>query len=181
MTHYPNHSNLFVTVIVLMVTACNAEIPSPPLCRADDSNTSIYEKGSDLYTACIIRVKDSLLTLNDNGMFSIPRVRQAMDETPSCSAHRSVWDHYGFNVLVGSPLGYDKDNSTLYFDCQLENNTLPNLINYPLPSWSKSPDQLGELIDPFELSHKDWRPWYNEVAIRDYFNRGTMQLTQTSE
>ena len=181
MTHYPNRSNLFVTLLVLMVTACNSETPSPPLCRADTDNTTVHENDGDMYTACIIRVNDSLLTLNDNGRFSIPRAKPILGETLSCAAHRSVWSHYGFNVLVGNPLGYDQENGTLYFDCQLEDNTLPNSLTYSLPRWSKSAEHFGELKDPFELSHKEWRPWYNEVAIRDYFNKGTIQLPQTPE
>jgi len=136
------------------------------MCRIDES---FYEDISSS-AACVIRVNNLLLTLEDNGNYSIITGISQENEAAQCTAHRSVWQATGFNVVAGKLLT-TTENGTRYYQCNLSGNFDGQLTQFDLPTWSNSNADNIMLRDPFALQPKQWQSPEQLILIRDMFNQ----------
>lgn len=173
-----NRLAIYLCISALGLIGCSKEAPSEPACRVKEQETPKTIANG----ACIIRLGDQLLTVTHrlSGRLDVPGGTTNNIESSQCTAHREVWEETGFNVEVGDWLGTSQQGMRFY-GCKLAGHFNGELQSFPLPAWSNTEVDSIQLLDPFEISDKEWRYPNQLPLVRKIFNQVEDSVEEATE
>lgn len=161
-------TKILSTIILLALSACSNEPPSPPSCRID----SRFEENISGHGACIIRLNDKLVTLRlkGNKTYLLPTNQESVNKNAQCDAHSNVWNTTGFNVEVGQFLGETRSHTRVY-NCTPDASFPTDFTDFETFSFIDKDVQSIQLISPFDITPRDWKNGDELIEIRAFFNQ----------
>lgn len=154
-------------ICALALVACSEQAPLPPHCR-----TATELPVQTTYAAgCIITSNDKLLVIQHrlSGKLDIPAGGSDGQESAACTAHRETFEETGMNTFINAALGSTESGMGLYSCVQQSGFDADRYPQLEVPNWSSTEVTAIFWVDPFELTHKDWRYPDQLSQIRDAF------------
>ncbi|MBT0585314.1 NUDIX hydrolase [Alteromonas oceanisediminis] len=161
---------------VVLLGACSESSPANPTCRS--SVTSPVPSGA--LAACVIVDRQHLLTIGHrlSGKLDLPGGTGSSEESAACTAHRETFEETGLNVEVTELIG-TTDSGLWLFACQ-PSGGFGSADPMAVPPWALAEVSSVQWIDPFTLTHNDWRFADQHVVINDAFVAAGRTATGTA-
>ncbi|MDM7861729.1 NUDIX hydrolase [Alteromonas sp. ASW11-36] len=154
-------------ICVFLLVACSEAPPLPPHCRVQIEAPLPNNQPS----ACIITAANKLLVIGHrlSGRLDVPGGGGVAHESAACTAHRETFEETGLNTEVTALLGITESGLYL-FACQQTGGLTPDKYpQLPVPGWSSTEVTHIEWVDPYILTHDDWRYPDQLVEIKDAY------------
>ena len=152
---------------LFLLAGCTEAPPQPPHCRVQvDDSIPTNQPG-----ACIITAANQLLVIGHrlSGRLDVPGGSAVAEESAACTAHRETFEETGLNTKVTNLLAITESGLYL-FACQQSGGLTPDKYpQLPVPDWSNTEVTKIEWVDPYTLTHDDWRFPDQLVEIKDAY------------
>lgn len=152
------------------MVACSDSNLAPPACEQQPEIQRLHLNQIPSRAACITRLDDQLLVIALKGEdgYQLPATKLINGEQPHCTAHRSLWQQTQLNALVTQYLG-QLDQQIAVFNCDISHSFDVAFSDFPIPHNQANIENIT-MLNPFEISDKQWHNRDEFVRILDLFN-----------
>ena len=158
----------------LWLSACTDPMPERPFCRQSVDTESVaglsVVTSNNEPSACVIRDGRYLLVVEHrlSGKYDLPAGQADAEESPACTAHRETFEETGLNVKVIRYVG-QSHTGLRFFHCEQQAGFAAPHSAPPAPFWQSHEVSNVVWVDPYEISHKQWRFPDQLVEVRAAF------------
>lgn len=148
-------------------------MPLLPACRSEIGPNDFPHHAA----MCVIAEEGKLLVVRHrlSGKLDLPGGRTIKGESAACTAHRETFEETGLNTNIIGVAG--TISQTVIFACRQYSGFTPN-DSMTVPDWGRFEVTDIQWVDPFTLTHDDWRFPEHHHALNDAFVKASQLLNQ---